>query len=99
MTKAVKKCNIILIYIYLKEIIMNALRKFFPRAFRSNDVKAFIISLVLYALIDIVCGIVMGILASIPFVGFVFEIIGALVGLYAFVGIVLSILVFVKAIK
>ena len=45
---------------------MDILKKFFPAAFKSTDVKAFIISLIIYVLIDIVCGFVIGLLAAIP---------------------------------
>jgi hypothetical protein len=78
---------------------MDTLKKFFPNAFKATELKAFIIALVIYALIDIICGFVIGILAKIPLVGILFSILGAVVGLYALIGIVLSILVFVKVIK
>ena len=38
-------------------------------------------------------------LTALPLIGWIFAILGSLVGLYAFVGVVLSILVFVKVIK
>lgn len=78
---------------------MDMLKKIFPHAFRANGVTAFIITLVIYLLIDVVCGFVIGLLAKLPIIGFIFGLLGSLVGIYAFVGIVLSILVFVKVIK
>ena len=78
---------------------MDALKKFFPHAFTATELKAFIISLVIYVLIDIVCGVVIGLLAKIPILGILFSLIGSLVGLYALVGVILSILVFVKVVK
>lgn len=86
---------------------MDTLKKFFPRAFKATDVKELIIAIVIYAIIDIVCGAVIGlaagILAIIPIIGLILAwalgVVGSLVGLYALVGIVLSILVFVKVIK
>lgn len=78
---------------------MDKLKKFFPSAFNATEVKPFIISLVIYALIDIVCGIIIGILAKIPILGIIFSLLGTLIGLYALIGIILSILVFVKVIK
>lgn len=78
---------------------MDFLKKFFPHAFKATELKAFIISLVVYILVDIVCGFVIGLLAAIPVIGIIFSLLGSLVGLYAFVGIVLSILVFVKVLK
>ena len=78
---------------------MEALKKFFPHAFKAVELKPFVISLIVYVLIDIVCGIVIGILSKIPLVGIIFSLVGTIVGLYALVGIVLSILVFVKVLK
>ncbi len=78
---------------------MDALKKFFPIAFKATELKAFIVSLIIYVVIDVVCGFVIGLLAKLPIIGFIFSLVGSLVGLYAFVGIVLSILVFAKVIK
>lgn len=78
---------------------MDLLKKFFPTAFKSTEVKAFIISLIIYVLIDVVCGFVIGLLAKIPVLGIIFSLLGSLVGLYALIGVVLSILVFVKVVK
>ncbi len=78
---------------------MEALKKFFPYAFKAVDVKALIISIIIYAIIDIVCGVVIGLLAKIPLIGIIFSLIGSIIGLYALVGIILSILVFAKVIK
>ena len=78
---------------------MDILKKFLTTAFKANDVKPLIISLIIYVLIDIVCGFVIGLLAKIPIVGIIFSLLGSIVGLYALVGIVLSILVFLKVVK
>ena len=78
---------------------MDMLKKFFPNAFSAKELRAFIIALVIYVLIDIVCGFVIGLLAKLPIIGTIFGLLGSLVGLYAFVGIILSILVFAKVIK
>lgn len=78
---------------------MDILKKFFPLSFKVEEIKSFIISLVIYAVIDVVCGFVIGLLAIIPLIGIIFSLIGSIVGIYALVGIVLSILVFVKVIK
>ena len=78
---------------------MDMLKKFFPFSFKVEEVKSFIISLVVYVLIDVVCGLVIGLLAKIPLIGIIFSLVGTIIGLYALVGIVLSILVFVKVIK
>lgn len=78
---------------------MDALKKFFPTAFKATELRAFIISLIVYVIIDVVCGFLISLPAKLPIIGFVFSLVGYLVGLYALVGIVLSILVFVKVLK
>ena len=78
---------------------MDMVKKFFPNAFKAKELSSFIVALVIYVLIDVVCGFVIGLLAKIPGRGIVFSLLGSIVGLYALVGIVLSILVFVKVLK
>lgn len=78
---------------------METLKKYFPLSFRGTDVPALIVSIIIYLVIDIVCGVVIGILALLPIIGFVFALLGSLVGLYALAGIVIAILYFVKVLK
>lgn len=78
---------------------MDILKKFFPNAFKATETTPFIVALIIYVLIDVVCGAVIGFLATIPLIGIIFSLVGAVVGLYALIGIILSILVFVKVIK
>lgn len=78
---------------------MEIMKKIFPHAFKANELVPFVICLVIYVLIDIVCGFVIGLLAKLPIIGIIFSIVGGLVGLYALIGIILSILVFLKVIK
>lgn len=78
---------------------MDMLKKFFPHAFKATELTPFIVSLVIYVLVDVVCGFVIGLLAKLPILGIIFSLLGGAVGLYALVGIVLSILVFVKVLK
>ena len=77
----------------------DVLKKIFPQAYKSTELTPFIVSLILYVLVDVVCGFVIGLLAKLPILGVIFSLLGSLVGLYALVGIVLSILVFVKVLK
>ena len=78
---------------------MDILKKAYPHAFKANELKDFIVALIIYVLIDAVCGAVIGLLAQIPLIGLVFSILGSLIGLYALIGIVLSVLVFAKVLK
>lgn len=78
---------------------MDILKKFFPLSFKVAETKDLVVSIVIYAIIDVVCGLIIGLLAKIPLIGILFSILGSVIGLYAVAGIVLSILVFVKVIK
>ena len=78
---------------------MDTLKKLFPNAFKATEVNNFIVALIIYAVIDIVCGAIIGLLAKLPIIGILFSLLGSVIGLYATGGIVLSILVFVKVIK
>ena len=75
---------------------MDILKKFFPISFSAKELKPFIISLVIYVLVDVVCGFVIGLLAKIPVLGILFSLLGSIIGLYALMGIVLSVFVFVN---
>ena len=78
---------------------MDILKQIFPHAFKTKDVNALIVNLLIYILIDVVCGVIIGLLVKIPIIGILFTIVGSLVGLYALVGIVLTILVYLKVIE
>ena len=78
---------------------MDILKKFYPHAFKAKELTPFIIALLVYVVIDVVCGFVIGLLAKIPLIGIIFSLLGSVVGLYALVGVIMSILVFVKVVK
>ena len=75
------------------------MKKYWPHAYKAPELNAFIITLLIYILIDVVCGFVIGLLVKIPVIGIIFTLVGSLVGLYALVGVVLSILIFAKVLK
>ena len=78
---------------------MDFLKKFFPWSFKANDVKALVIAIVIYIVIGFVGGLVIGLLGAIPFIGWLFRIVGALLDVYTLVGIILAVLVFAKVLK
>ncbi len=78
---------------------MNELKKYFPHAYKAEDVKSLIIALVIYALIGFALGLVLGLLSAIPIIGIIFKVLGWIVELYTIAGIILSILVFLKIVK
>ena len=78
---------------------MDTLKKFFPHAFKAADVKSLVISIIIYLVIGFIGGLIIGLLSAIPFIGWLFSIVGALVDLYTLVGIILAVLFFAKVLK
>ena len=77
----------------------DAVKKYFPHAFKAKDVKSLIIGLIVYALIAFVSGLVLGLLGIIPILGFIFRVIGWLFEVYCIAGVIITILVFIKVIQ
>ena len=76
------------------------LKKFFPLSFKYSDtVSNLIIGILIYIVGDIIAGAVIGLLAAIPLIGWLFGLVGSLVGLYCLAGIVIQVLVFTKVLK
>lgn len=78
---------------------MDMIKKFFPQAMQAHDVKGLVIAILIYAVINFVGGLVLGLLDAIPLVGFVFGVLGWVLGIYCTVGIIVAILVFLKVVK
>lgn len=78
---------------------MDMVKKYFPQAFKANDVKSLIIALLIYAVIAFVGGLVIGLLGIIPITGFIAGVLGWLLEIYCTIGIILAILVFLKVVK
>ena len=78
---------------------LNKLKPFFPFSFRVGDLTELIISLAIYLIGGAICGLIIGFLASIPIIGFLFGLVGGLLGLYSLIGIILSVLVYLKVVK
>lgn len=78
---------------------MDLLKKYFPWSFKANDVKALVIAIIIYIVIGFVGGLIIGLLGAIPFIGWLFSIVGGLLDLYTLIGIILAVLVFAKVLK
>ena len=78
---------------------MDTLKKLFPFSFRATDLKSLLITILIYIIADFVCGLVIGILGKLPIIGVIFSIIGAIVGIYFFVAIIIAILDYAKVLK
>lgn len=78
---------------------MDILNKVFPFSFQCTEKDSFIKALILYIVAGAVAGIIIGVLAQIPLIGWLFGLAGYLAEVYVTAGIVLSILVFTKVLK
>ncbi len=78
---------------------MELLRALFPVSYKSKDVAGLIISILIYLVAGAVLGGVLGFLGKLWLVGWLFGIIGSLVGIYCTAGIVISVLVFLNILK
>lgn len=80
---------------------MDLLKKVWPTPFKikEKDVVSFVVQLIIFVVICAVVGFLIGILAGIPIIGIIFSILGGLMELYGFVGIVLCILKFLDLVK
>ena len=79
---------------------METLKKLFPYSFKSkNDVGALIVNILIQFLICAVAGVLIGICAKLPIIGWIIGIVGGLVDVYLVVGIVLSVLDYLKVLK
>lgn len=80
--------------------VIALLKKFFPLSFSEKaDITALVINVVIYFVVGAVSGIILGLMAGIEYVGFIFGITAGMVGLYCTGGIALSFLDYFKVIK
>ncbi|MCD8056112.1 MAG: hypothetical protein LUE25_05300 [Clostridiales bacterium] len=75
------------------------LHSLFPISFRDRSLTGLVIAIVIYVVVGAVAGAVIGFLSSIPILGIIFSIIGALVDIYCLVGLVLAILYYAKVVE
>ena len=79
---------------------METLKKLFPYSFKKKDgVGALVVNIIVQFLICAVAGILIGICAKLPIIGWIIGILGGLVNVYLVIGIVLSILDYLKVLK
>lgn len=72
---------------------MDMLKKFFPYSFGAADVKTLVIKIVVYLIVP---GLVATVLNLLPLVG---DVLAWLVGIYGTVGLVLTVLDYLKVLK
>ena len=80
---------------------MDLLKKIFPFSFRTkeNDVASLVITIILYMVAGVIAGFVIGLLGIIPLIGILFRLVGSLIELYVFAGIIITLLDYFKVLK
>ena len=75
---------------------MDMLKKIFPLSFQSKpDIASLVINILIQLVVSAVAGWVVGIVAALPLIGFIF----GLLSLYFMAGIVISLLDYFKVLK
>ena len=80
---------------------MEMLQKLWPTPFKvkKGDVASLLIQLIIFSVVCVVIGFVLGLLWWVPIVNIIAGILGALLELYSLVGIVLCLLKFFDVVK
>ena len=80
---------------------MEFIKTFWPTPFKvkEKDIASLVVQLIIFIVACAIAGVLLGVLAKLPVIGFVFGIVGGLLGVYNLVGIVLCILQFFGSLK
>lgn len=79
---------------------MDMLKKIFPLSFSFADtIVNLVVGIVIYLVAPALASVVLGLLAKIPLLGIIFAVINWALGIYALVGLVLLVLVYLKLVK
>ena len=80
---------------------MDFLKKYWPTPFKikAGDVASLLIQGIIFLVICAVVGFLIGLLAKIAIIGVIFILIGSLMEIYGFVGLVLCVLKFLDVVK
>ncbi len=75
------------------------LKKIFPFSYRANNVTNLIITVLVYLVAGALISFLFGWIGAIPLVGWVIGVLISIIDLYLFVGLVVSVLVFLGIVK
>lgn len=81
--------------------MMDYLKMIWPTPFKvqEKNVVSLVFQLVIFLVVCAIAGVLLGWLTGIPVVGFIFGILGGLMGIYSLVGIVLAVLKFLGMVR
>lgn len=72
------------------------MREFFPLSAKTYDLKSLLIVVLIYIVVSVATGIVLGLLSWIPLLGKIIGIASQLIDLYCLAGIVVAIMIYFK---
>ncbi len=75
------------------------LKKVFPFSYRADTAVNLAITVICYLVVGALVSFLFGWIGSIPLVGWVIGVVISLIDLYLFIGLVVSVLVFLKVVK
>jgi hypothetical protein len=79
---------------------MDMIKAYFPFSFDTKDVRTLLIKIAVYIVLELIVGLVCGLIGLIPLVGGIIGwLIGGVVGLYCLAGIVFAVLDYFKILK
>ncbi len=80
---------------------MDLLKTIWPVSFKTKhkDVTSLVVMLIVHLVAGLVAGLVISLVAWVPVVGWLFSIVGSVLGLYVLVGIVLTVLDWLEILK
>lgn len=81
--------------------MIDYLKMIWPTPFKvqEKDVVSLVMQLVIFLVLCTVGGLLIGLLAGLPIVGFIFVILGSLLDIYGLVGIILAVLKFLGMVR
>ena len=68
------------------------LKTLFPLSNNIKDLSTLIFRIIIFVVMDIICGTVIGLFASLPVVGVIFATVGFIVGVYFLASILVAVL-------
>lgn len=75
------------------------LKKYFPASARATELVGLVISIIIYLVAPSLFGLVVKIFSGVPLIGWLFGVVAGLLGLYCFIGIIVSLVIYFKNVK
>lgn len=78
---------------------MDLVKKYFPTSLKADNLTGLLVAILFYVIVNFIGGLVFGLLAKLPLVGFIASFAGWALGIYCAIGAIAAILLFFGIIK